>query len=232
MCTNGMSSCLAHAGRRDCPSPHPQPLVYSMYACPRPSLRSEDGAKGLAQRRLGGGRIHQRATIARQARLRHDVLARALRESQEDHRRSPDVREDRRVVRRDPHVVVRALDSVEDDKRAASPAPTSAAVNFHHGQGAARRVFTRCTFAGARHDGPHAAPGDVASARRWHRRLRDEFTRHRRPRVLKEDRRTRATGPPRLPGKRAAAWGSSELSSSPTRSCSSGGPGSFFANRR
>ena len=66
-------------------------------------LGPEDGAKVLAQRRLGGGRIHHAMRTIAQCKLAFDMMcerARQPRVARQDHRRAPDgAGEDRRLLR-------------------------------------------------------------------------------------------------------------------------------------
>jgi len=120
MCTNGM-----FVVPRETPGVEIQPeprthnhIIYKDVRVPLDHLLGpQDSAKVLAQRRLGGGRIHHAMHRAVQARLRHDVRAGAQpRVARQDHRGAPDgAGEDRGLLRRHPHAApLCARDGLED----------------------------------------------------------------------------------------------------------------------
>ena len=95
-----------HARRGDQPEPrNHNHIIYNDVRVPLDHLLGpEDGAKVLAQRRLGGGRIHHAMRTIAQCKLAFDMMCeRALqpRVARQDHRRAPDgAGEDRRLLRR------------------------------------------------------------------------------------------------------------------------------------
>ena len=178
MCTNGM-----FVVPRKTPGVEIQPeprnhnhIIYNDVRVPLDHLLGpEDGAKVLAQRRLGGGRIHHAMRTIAQCKLAFDMMCeRAL--SRESHGKI--IAEHQMVQEKiadsyaaDPDAApVRARDRVEDRQHEHAGDPhRHRGGEVHDGQGAPRGVVQRAAHPRlARHHQPHAAAGHVRRPRpRW-----------------------------------------------------------------
>ena len=167
MCTNGMFVVPRETpGVEIMPEPrNHNHIKYNDVRVPLDHLLGpEDGAKVLAQRRLGGGRIHHAMRTIAQCKLAFDMMCeRAL--SRESHGKI--IGEHQMVQEKiadsyasDPHAAaVRARDGVEDRQHLHPGGPhRHRRGEVHDGQGAARGVVQRPAHPRlARHHRPHAA---------------------------------------------------------------------------
>ncbi len=191
MCTNGMFVVPRKTpGVEIMPEPrNHNHIKYNDVRIPLDHLLGpEDGAKVLAQRRLGGGRIHHAMRTIAQCKLAFDMMCeRAL--SRESHGKI--IAEHQMVQEKiadsyaaDPNAAtVRARDRVEDRQLLdAGDAHRHRRGEVHDGQGPARRLVQRVAHPRlVGHHGPHADPGDVRRPRRrW--ASRTGSTRSTRPR--------------------------------------------------
>ena len=185
MCTNGM-----FVVPRDTPGveimPEPRShnhIIYRDVRVPADHLLGpEDGAKVLAQRRLGGGRIHHAMRTIAQCKLAFDMMCeRAL--SRESHGK---IIADHQMVQEkiaDSYASIRMLRLFVletawkiDNSSTQETAHRYRRGQVHDGQGVARSVVQRIAHSRlARHHQPHANPGNVRRGahdgyRRWRRR--------------------------------------------------------------
>ena len=183
MCTNGMFVVpRATPGVEIMPEPrNHNHIVYRDVRVPLDHLLGpENGAKILAQRRLGGGRIHHAMRTIAQCKLAFDMMCeRAL--SRESHGRiiaehqmvQEKIAESYAAITDAP--AVRARDRLEDRPDLDPRGPhRHRGGEVHHGQGAARGVLQRAAHPGlARHHRSHSHPGHVrVGTRHGHRRRR------------------------------------------------------------
>ena len=171
MCTNGMFVVPRKTpGVEIMPEPrNHNHIVYNEVRVPLDHLLGpEDGAKVLAQRRLGGGRIHHAMRTIAQCKLAFDMMCeRAL--SRESHGKT--IAEHQMVQEKiaDSYAAIRMLrlfvleTAWKIDNTSTQEARTDiAAVKYTMAQGAARGVVQRPAHHGlAGHDQPHAAAGHV-----------------------------------------------------------------------
>ena len=248
MCTNGM-----FVVPRKTPGVEIQPeprnhnhIIYSDVRVPLDHLLGpEDGAKTLAQRRLGGGRIHHAMRTIAQCKLAFDMMCeRAL--SRESHGKV--IAEHQMVQEKiaDSYAAIRMLrllgtrNRLEDRQFQHQGSPDGHRDRqVHDGQGAARGVVQRPAHPRVTGDDrPHPAAGDV-------RGRADDGARRRRRRGAQGDGR-----PPRardyrpqehpywpteyLPAKREAAWAKFEpkFEADPELRASAEAYKKYFARRR
>ena len=248
MCTNGM-----FVVPRKTPGVEIQPeprnhnhIIYNDVRVPLDHLLGpEDGAKVLAQRRLGGGRIHHAMRTIAQCKLAFDMMCeRAL--SRESHGKI--IAEHQMVQEKiaDSYAAIRMLRlfvletawKIDNSSTQESPHRHRGG-EVHDGQGAARGVVQRAAHPRlARHHRPHAAPGDVRGGA-------DDGHRRRRRRGAQGDRRpqraeglpaaARATGPPstsRPSARRPGRSSQPQFDADPELRASAEGYKKYFANRR
>ena len=176
MCTNGM-----FVVPRKTPGVEIQPeprnhnhIIYHDVRVPLDHLLGpEDGAKVLAQRRLGGGRIHHAMRTIAQCKLAFDMMCeRAL--SRESHGKI--IAEHQMVQEKiaDSYAEIRMLRlfvletawKIDNTTTPGGPHRDRRG-EVHDGQGAARGVVQRAAHPRlAGHDRPHPDPGDVRRPRR------------------------------------------------------------------
>ncbi len=178
MCTNGMFVVPRETpGVEIMPEPrNHNHIIYNDVRVPLDHLLGpEDGAKVLAQRRLGGGRIHHAMRTIAQCNLAFDMMCeRAL--SRESHGKiiaehqmvQEKIAESYAQIRMLRLLVLEAAWKI-DQTSTAGGAHRDRGGQVHDGEGAARGVVQRAAHPRlARHDRPHADPGDVRRRpRRW-----------------------------------------------------------------